>query len=743
MNLIISNTVMSYRNALYVGDYQTGLATETNNDLIYSIAGELSKHGYGLAPSLIAKLKTFSAKGLRDFYNQARAAVTAKLGSNVRYAPLFRKFPDETPNRSVIVETVATAIGPYAYVLFYSVYGFWSSDDYNGSWFGRQFPGVVLEESIKRPDLVRNKPLNLLEAADDSVVFEVFQNLVSANGSLSESDKDFVKAVIVHKNGIAALPESIPNKENMAFAIAAASARSGMTAELRKTFGPYVKTATDVLRLAAAFSGSDVALAEHSRFKLSNSQRKFLMESLDRLNHHTAVEDMMRFYSLWLVLAKYLHINAYADTYPQAAGMARAIRNDKSFKVSTFNRSVESKLLYDDFNQGRNLISLTELLRTRPGDFARRLDHVLRLVPKLSQVNVANAFLSVADQVATPLLLNLATHFVYRNTAAPVRVHLPKGSTANAIIERTDERDTLPYEVTQVLETGINKILTERFAKLDSLGKVYIDPQIADILVPTSMRNISESLHTVARGSKLRIDPETKVLRMFLYWEDIKDESYFGGRVDVDLSALHVDANFIPKGQIAYYALRNGAMTHSGDFTSAPNGAAEFIDIDLAKFRKELPDSRYVGITVNSFTGQSFDKFTAKAGFMSRDGKTGKTFEARTVEQKFDLTSASKFAVPMVIDLETYEVIWLDMGIRDTALYATNLNSKAGDVGDLIKYAVNLYRDKATLFDLLTLHVNARAESVSDVFDPDETYDHVFDMKFATRVDEIMSKYLA
>lgn len=750
MNMNIAKTVLSYRSGLTIdARHRRGMFADTPviNTAIMAIATDLAQLGYTLSPELVDELRHYSLNALKGIHADTVSLIKNVLGADVKYAPLFRKFPDEIPDRSVLVVTYYKLVGPYAYLLEFAIFGKWSSDDYNGSYFGRQYPGVTLEEAIKRPELISRKPLKLLNVVSEGDVSEIFTNLVSARGSISETDKKFVTEFVNEHSAelLSALPDEFPNKENLTFLVGAATSRYGVNSKLGEKFLSYMKTATDVLRTAAAFSGSDVSLAEHSRFKLSNSQRKFILTAIEALPEDSALEDMMRFRGLWLVLAKYLHVGAYATQYPQAAYFVNTVRNNEG-SIRTFNKAMEWALLTYNFGNATELNKFLKLAASRPGDFARRLDHILRMVGNVNAKTVVTSFLSVADKVATPLLLNLATHMYYRDSAAGVRVFMPKGSTTHATVYRGDYRALLTSDLAHTLSAGISDVLKARFANLPKLGKVYIDPALNDILVPTSMRNASESLKTVARGSKFQLDPNTNVVRLFLYWEDQEEGNSYNTRVDVDLSVQMLDANFSSNGVVSYYNLRNKGIVHSGDFTSAPNGASEFIDVDINEVLRYVGHdshngTRYVAVTVNSYTGQAFNTFTAKAGYMERDGKTGKSFEPKSVEQKYDVTAGTKFAVPMLLDLHERKVIWLDVGLRDSYT-CTNIGHKGADLATLSQYAVEMYREKANLTDLLLLHTSGRADSVTFKFDPDETYDTVFDMKFAARVDEIMSKWI-
>ncbi|SCU87810.1 LANO_0D00144g1_1 [Lachancea nothofagi CBS 11611] len=751
MNVAVSKKLLSYRKALYKVDelLDDSPSQQCNYDMVFTFAAEMAYMGYSFSDSALKYLKSLSVSSLQVFRSTARQVVEEALGAEKKYVPLFRKFPESIPDRDLLIEAVHEKLDKYSYSLYYVVYGRWSSDEYNGSWFGRRSSDVDFQDPIERPELISHRKLVALDIVDEKVVLELFQNLISTSTSTTVSDKEFIKEVIKRNDSwSSALPESIPNKENLMVVIAYAVEKAGsFNDKLRELFTKFLKTATDVLRLAAAFSDSDVSLEEHTRFKLSNSQRKFLMSMLDKLDCSLALEDILRFRGLWLILAKYLHVNAYVKQYPKATRIIHTIRSDPK-SIETFNRTIEKSLTAirierDSGNMKTKLEKILNSLKSRPGDFARRLDHLLRISSSPEQDVLLEEFLKVTPSIATPLLLNLSTHFRYRSSKSPIRVYLPKGSATNVIIEDEDKRLALSDEICYQLESGIDATLIKRFKNLDSLGNVYIDPKLEDFIVPIGMRNVSESLQTLARGSKIRFDKCAKVIRLFLYWEKIPEcKGQYNSRVDVDLSSLQLGENYENRGEIGYYNLENAGITHSGDITDAPNGAAEFIDIDLEVLRLKHPDIRYLGMTVNSYSGQSFDTFVAKAGFMLRDGDSGNFFEPKTVEQKFDVVSATKFNVPMVLDIKQNAIIWLDVGVYHKQRHSVNLNEKSSEVGPLVKYAVHIYREKCNLLKLLKLHADARATSLSYSLESHKSYDTVFDTNFASKVDEIMGKFL-
>ena len=148
------------------------------------------------------------------------------------------------------------------------------------------------------------------------------------------------------------------------------AARTHTDRDARQFVGRFCRTATDVLRLAVALSGGDVSLATATQFRsFTRAERRSAAGPARR--QPNATEDMLRWKGRWIRLGERLHPGEYARQYPQAAEAFRILRNDVPFP--TFNRRVEAALAQ------RQAQEAVERLRTRAGDFARRLDHLLRL----------------------------------------------------------------------------------------------------------------------------------------------------------------------------------------------------------------------------------------------------------------------------------------------------------------------------------------------------------------------------
>jgi hypothetical protein len=190
--------------------------------------------------------------------------------------------------------------------------------------------------------------------------------------------------------------------------------------------------------------------------------------------------------------------------------------------------------------------------------------------------------------------------------------------------------------------------------------------------------------------------------------------------VDIDLSAAMYDVDFGYVSTLAYYNLKDFGAHHSGDIVDAPKGAAEFIDIDIAKCLQRKV--RYVVMCLNSFTQQPYsDLPECFAGWMAREKPdSGEIFEPKTVVDKVDVASDTKMCLPAVFDLSSREVIWADIALFGNPRFANNVHNNLSGVSLMLRALTQLR--KTDLHALFTLHLRARGEKMSEV----ESADSVF-----------------
>lgn len=650
-----------------------------NTSLAATFAANLMPYGYLVSKSLYQALKTLFSEDLASLSQEVLTEIKALKGADVIYQPMYPNFPQQVMEAS------------YLELFYNAISHYWTSGEWKPEYqkLPRQFAFEKTE--FKELDLVTEVRFK-----------NVFTQLLSSNDSLSEEDKSFIEWFMQRQSNLV-YPETIPFKENMCVV-------AGMLLKTHQDFSHLIKTATDVLRLVTYLNGGDVSLAENTKFKsMPRSQRKLFAQLLVKV---TTEEDINRHRSKWVKLFHNLHIGDYSPTLFK---IASKIRNNQP--IETFNGQVQESL------NKCNLPRLLGLLVQRPGEFARKLDHLLRKFPKSECETILASFFKIANQLPTRTITQVLGHFNHRNKlmTSPehsiVRVAFPKGNTQRATtIAPLDNRDIFYFFVEQLI-SGLESELKLRFSKLPSLGKVWIDPQLKECPIPSQQRSASSGLFSVARGTRLNLGSLDKnTLRFFVYWIG----------QDIDLSASLHDENFKLIEHISYTNLRSTKYqaAHSGDITNAPapNGAAEFIDLTIDQAAKS--GIRYAVMNVFVFRGPTFKEHEAcHAGWMMRSvPKSNEIFDPKTVSQKIDIRTDAQGVIPVVFDLVERKAIWCDLAQKDRTPYwegtwrygtlrGNNVENNRASIEQTLRSIIEA-QDKLSLYQLFKFHADVRGTIV-------------------------------
>ena len=648
------------------GDGQTPTA------VVATIQRNLAAYGYGLSPELEAQVATLGFDAAVDFYRRLERELKALLGAHRVFRPLYPGFPDQV-----------MAL-PDGELYLNALLHYWGLVD--------TFPDEEHRSPSKEQPQLRR--IRLGTRAD---LEGVFLRLAQARTPYSPQDReDIARFLVQYGQSITRLlPATVGCKENLAMLVGT-MLRHGIDPT---PLDASVRTATDVLRIAVGMCNGDVSLAEPTKFgRMPRAVRVRLLEWLERST--ARLEDMQRWEGRWIRLGERLHPGEYAKRFPETAKAFSDLRNGR--RERGFNSRVEALL-----ESGR-LASAIETLRARPGELARRLDVLLR---RGGGRCVLEAFAVVAPKIATPVLLQVLMHFRHRDEPA-LRVFFPKGQLAK-VFARGDALPTLDAGVAADVVTLCDRTLVARFAALAPLGRCYLDPSLALYLAPFSQRSAAKALRTIVRGSRVPFG-DTPTLRFFTWWRNGR------GRVDIDLSAAMYAENFKYIDTLAYYNLRNYGAVHSGDVVDAPKGASEFIDIDVDRCMSI--GVRYVVVCISNYTRQPFcDLPECYAGWMARHHPgSGEPYEPATVVDRFDVSSATEFCLPMVFDLPAREMIWADIAVDTNPQWQNNAHNSLAGVSLMLRALTQLR--KLDLYTLFEMHVRARGSSVDRPEDAESVF---------------------
>jgi len=683
---------------------------------IVSFNMEVAYFGYTLTPALMMALASLSRKDFDTVRDTLLEDIAEIKGANKTYRRLFNDFPYSTPDQHEYMEK--RILGQMSNDFGISLGGnrltalgcghIIDSALFDIDQFGACPICQHAVEELSSPDVAKFEyrtvtPLTAIDYTRDGFRTEGGRMMARA-GSLSQDEKTFLTG-LVEKGVELSFTDKI-FKETLPFAYTLCGADAVKSS---------ISGATDIMRIAYYVSNkdADLSLKENVKFRLSTADKRSLLELLEGTDN--LAEDMLRHRERWIRLGERLKPGSEKNRkrYPKVAAAFDRLRNDPK-SIVTFNRQLEESVRAQVIDQ-----SLIDLLTERPGEFARRIDFLLRETTDTDMV--VAGFAKVVDRLTDILMLNLRKYLASRDMMKN-RIFIPKGAT-NKMQVVEDKRKPIPTEAATKVIAVIDAELQRRYAEKEDLGKVFIDPALKDILLPFNRRgDSSSSTGEIQKGSRYPFNGD--ILRMFVWW---KNGTH--GRVDVDLSAVYMDKDFNEVGHVAYTNLRGGgdAIVHSGDIQDAPGekGASEFIDIDLKKLKTNT-NARYLAISVYSFTGQSFDTFPCSAGFMERDNmRSGKVFEPGSVRFRYELNSKNTRTIPLLFDIVERKVVFADLS-GGSSRYGSVMNH--GDKHKALTEAVMSYPErKPTLFDVAFLNASARgtivdsADEADVVFNLDDT----------------------
>lgn len=715
----VFNIILRRKNRVFINDNDmlkslSGAAGEKNKQIVATMNKNIEVFGYTMSEALFNKLVHMKIKSREVVYDALVSGLKEITGADKVYNPMYPNFPESVMEKDDFE------------LYFNAIVHYWS--------FGTLLP---YEEKKERAPLFNAAKVKVLEAGSFDDLNDIFNNLCASKTSLSKSEVDDM--IFILNSAKVTLPDEIPFKENTA-CICRLLVDTGVDTD-GSLCKKYVKTATDVLRLVTAMSDGDVSLAENTKFRnLKRNERRIIMNLLAGCGN--AAEDMSRYAGRWIRVGEKLHPGEFAKNkcYTKVVQAFGIIRNDG--KIQSFAGRVDAVVASGDVN------TVVSLLKKRPGEFARRIDFLLRTFNKdADRKAVIMGFASIAKDVSSTVLLQVREHFINKlDGNDDMRVFFPKGNLARSYYVKNDKTEAIPEDAMKMVIAVCESALINIYGNREFLGKVYIDEALKDYTVPFSLRSAGKTMTAVSRGSRIVIDDSAKIIRPFIWWTNTKDDI-----IDVDLSVAVFADDWNCLEHVSYSNLKSSrfGICHSGDITNGGpvdgEGVAEFIDLDIEKALSA--GARYAVFNVYNFSDETFSKMEHAAfGFMTRnDMKSGEIFEPSTVKQRMDLASATTTCIPVIFDLKERVFVWCDMALTADHVRAgyggINVESNLPSVVVTCKAMVDI--KKPNLYDLFIFNAKARGVITGN---PDEA-----DIRFGLHnncdvkpsdIDVIVGKYL-
>ncbi|MFL5349702.1 MAG: MXAN_6230/SCO0854 family RING domain-containing protein [Hyalangium sp.] len=745
------------------------LGTPTTTPALERLEARLLELGFVLGRELRQALLALSPEVLESTGSWLEATLAEELGAHRPHVPLFPDFPRGVPLedtqwlhiRHVIAWLIqepeqpcllcespgsVAAVSPCGHLVCSRCW-----DGSNSSAcpicnrrlsqsepFFWPAPPENTAQAVMRPAVRPKLKLLHLGRELEAATRELLVSLLERTSPLAPKERDELLLLLetLRHRVLPWIPERIPVKETMALVFGTLLRLSGSPEETLRTAAPHLRTATDVLRVLCVWMGGAADLLKPPKPLRSPSRalRRGLLETLERLEAHLLIEDMLRHPSLWKKMGERLHPFEHHARYPNTALAFAVLRRTEVSQEDALGKSLARGARSHSENvrldgprlrflswRGRveegfrlgQLDTVLRLLGQRPGELIRRLDHLSRRIFE-EQPGLSGPLLETLDtalgKTSPVLLLTVLAHLRVRGSPLPRRVFFPRGEMSRAYV-LPDTRPLLPADAIAPVVGRLESELLRRAAARPAFEAAVLDAGLEDLLVPFQEQTAARALVSLPRGSVLPI-PEGQLLRLFVHWMQPEAQ-----RVDMDLSVAFYDAEWQHKGKCDYTRLSYGARAavHSGDLTSAPPplGASEFVDLDIQGL--QAAGVRYLATILFSFNGIPFEQLPeAFAGYMLRTSPDGELFDARSVEQRFDLQGDAKVAVPMLVDLRERRIRWIDLNLpsdahafHSVARYQTALESLGSDLTMYFGSGARM-----TLWELACLHAAARTTQV-------------------------------
>ncbi|WP_342795341.1 MXAN_6230/SCO0854 family RING domain-containing protein [Kitasatospora viridis] len=691
------------------------------------LEADLAVRGHVLAADLRAALGRLDPRDLALHGIRLLGRVEALLGADQPHQPLFRDFPDSVPSfaqalysgrilafllaqplQPCLLCGTAGRVGALAacgHLLCPDCLDRRTAADAEpgcplcGEPYPRAQPYAEPTREAARPWVTQVvpggtlRPLRLgggpAEQAADAEALVL--RLLARATPLNPQDRADLAGLLPFAQGSPAdwLPERIPVRETKATVLAALLRAGATRAATLELLPERLSTATDVLRLLWAWSGAEPDLLAPPRrlAAVPRPVRRALLARLDAFEPAVLLEDLGRHRQAWLRAGELLHPGEFRARHGGVALAFDALRADRP--GDGLPRTLASRV--EEALRAGDTAAATALLLSRPGELVRRLHQLLRVqtdrqLPGLP-VGLAEGLPGALRSVGPGPLLGAYGRLRAPRTAGERRSYFPRARITK-VFGRNDWGTPVPAALGDPVCALIEAELLRRSAQLPPVEVAVIDRGLADLTVPFAERALSKALVVLPRGSVQPVPAGARV-RLFVHWVEPD-----GVRVDLDLSVAFFSADWEPVGQCDYTQLTWGerAAVHSGDYTSAPapDGATEFVDLDLAGLA--AAGVRYALPVVFSYNDIPFEDLPkAFAGFMALDALDGPTpsgapYHPGAVRQRFDLAGEARACLPMVVDLAQGRAHWTDVnlsasgGLHNVDRHADRLGLVASDL---------------------------------------------------------------
>lgn len=598
-------------------------ADEKNFKQVNTILSNIASYGYALNPTATFSLFSMNEKELKGFWKNTHAALEEITGANRKMGEyvVYKNFPKE--------------------VLSMSQSEYWFKQILMYMGVDKEY---LVEEKEQREPLNEKISLKVLQPKTENTIAQIKDNLIKQKVSWSDNQQAHIKAIFDMGNGFMIDFKDFGFKKN---AVELTKHAFNSLGDNITTDKFNITSATDVLRVCASLSESDVSLkkVEFSKVISKRKNRKLFLALLE--NTSNLFEDIALRPQLFKNLFKHLHPGDYKFA----------------------NVKLAYDMLYKDealsFNQKLNSVKQSSfeylgLLQTRPGEFLRGFHKAYSLFPK----ETVEAFEQVMPELST---FQLVSFEKYINTIND-RKHLiakPNASWQKAKVLE-NKKVKISQEDLSSLNESIHQVVSQRLNTLFPEG-VNLDEKTKFIKLPSNDQKVAP----YGRGTKFFIDKENTFARTSSYWKH-------GQTMFMDNGWNFFDAKFEKSATTCWNSTAQDFALFSGDPINSSNkdfAGCQLIDIDFNKMKED--GFKYGVWNILSYNRLKFNECDSHAALQyGKNAMSGELFEPSRVDISFPLKGEELTKFVTLLDVEEKTMTYLDFSFGNDVSSAVNNESK-------------------------------------------------------------------
>lgn len=698
----LKDMIFSSRRTLYVPS-----GNENNAILAATAVRNLEGLGFTIDQKGFLALASASKEDISSWYYDTTEKLNKITGNDQEHRLFYPNFPDEVMNKDSVSLFV---------------------DQMCHYWFGIDPEGVNKKASIQS---LEEHPVKVLktvssekEVADEAR--DIFRNLLKTKQNLSESERKNI--LNVYMNNVPNWTDdatTVTNRRNLSYLYAKA-----ITEGKDIRFLPSLTTG-DIMMLTKYLSliknGEDLDSLDFEKVNdskvanLPRFQRKMICALLDKQKN--LEEDIARDKAQWKAIFRRLHAGEYKK-YENLQGVVEKVRRGDS--LSTFYSRIENAYKKGDID------TLLKLYKQRPGEMIKSANRLVyfastHFLDEEALEDTLKTFSEAFPKCRMEDLINLDQYFNARVREDYMPIHNVKGKFYTSDLDRVNHLDP---DVIKKIQEIIKESIVEQLKGKDSLGNVYIAPELYKIPLPQDRDGASESLSNYAKGTKIPIERNEegnpKNIRLAMYFGD-NGRSRWDNVVDISVAFYAKDDKSMNcKGYLAWFThgRKNFGCYHSGDWIGAgTDGAYECIDLNLNSLKEH--GITHVMFHANVWSGGTFSQEKVTFGWQERDELTkSNQFDVKAVKQHSLLSGNAMGIIPGILDVEKGEIIWTDY-LDHTA----KGQSTVREASQLFPALFERYghQDRLSMGEMVEMHIKANGGEIIDAIQTtDKTAENIF-----------------